>query len=328
MRNQRDNQVMFVASLSLALIVVSLFTAGCGAPTPTPTSTPTPAPTPTPTPSPEPTPTFDPTVPALEWTPLSELLAPAPVPADPSVPVVYEVERLQLPGGYQFRLTASIPAWGFNLGDQIDGTVGDGILLTVNVGDTLNIERVTNPARLSAETHSVVNEELGINITLAPDEEVSLSITFDKAGTFVLDDPAKPGALGKFVIVVEEAPAAGPRVYEVERLQLPGGYQFRLTASIPAWGFNLGDQIDGTVGDGILLTVNVGDTLNIERVTNPARLSAETHSVVNEELGINITLAPDEEVSLSITFDKAGTFVLDDPAKPGALGKFVIVVEE
>ena len=193
---------MFVALLAVVLIVVSVSSAGCGTPEPTPT--PKATATPTPVPEPAPTPTFDPNVPELKFTPLSELLAPLPIPDDPSEPVVYEAERVQLSEGYQFRPSVSVPAWGYNFGDRIEGTVGDGILLTFNVGDTLKVARVTNPLRLSTETHSLVNEELGINITLAPDEEVSLSITFDQAGTFLLDDPAKPGVLGRFVIVVEE----------------------------------------------------------------------------------------------------------------------------
>ena len=196
---RRRNRMPVVAAA--ASIVGLLLTAGCGTPTPTSTPTVTPTATPTPTAAPEPTATFDPSVRALEWTSLADLLAPAPVPTDPSVPFVYEVERIQLSEGYQFR--PSVDAWGYNRGDRIEARDGDGILITFRVGDTLNVARVTNPLRLTNETNSLVNEELGINLTLAPDVEVSLNITFDRAGTFVLDDPAKPGALGKFVIVVE-----------------------------------------------------------------------------------------------------------------------------
>ena len=95
-------------------------------------------------------------------------------------------------------------AWGYGVGDRISGLDGDGIVITVHVGDTLQMRRIDNPARTCERPMTVVNEELGINYTLAPDEQIEpFVIELTKAGTFVIDNPADPGSHGKFVIEVE-----------------------------------------------------------------------------------------------------------------------------
>ena len=174
---------------------------------------------PTPTRSQAPTATPEPTAPPTVSYFTTELVTPVPTrPRPTSTPtpipepaaaaaVVYVLDRISTPDcNYELRM-GETSAWGYNdpVADaRVNATEGDGILITVNVGDKLEFRRFENPTRICLETVSIVNEELGLSETLQPDERVvPFSMEFTKAGTFVIDDPAKPGGRGKFVIIVK-----------------------------------------------------------------------------------------------------------------------------
>ena len=158
-------------------------------------------------------------------------------------------------------------------------------------------------------------------------------LTFDQPGTFILDDPAAPGSKGTFEIVVMGAAPSGV-TYEVEVLVLEDTtYELRMLDA--AWGYPEGARPRSA--DGLTLTFNVGDSLVIPRVRASNSRSSGINSIVNEALGLNISLSPGEDSedlpadhplnNIVLTFDRAGTFVLDDPAAPGSKGTFEIVVE-
>ena len=314
----------------LAAVVALAALAGCGA------SEATPTPAAEPTATPEPTPTFAPLFEADSETLALLLPSPTPTPEPVAVigPVVYELDRISCnpEGAYELRM-GETTAWGYAASDRVSGIEGDGVLVSVNVGDTLSFRRIENPARNCAVPLVVVNEDLGFDHTLQPDDRVEpFSIALTKAGTFDITDPAEAGGRGSFVIEVKAAAGAGPRVYELARISTPDcNYELRMGLTT-AWGYNdpVDDsRINATVGDGILVTINVGDTLRFDRFETPSRLCTETVSIVNEELGLNETLQPDERIEpYEIVFPKAGSFVIDDPAKPGGRGTFVIEVKE
>ena len=316
----------------LAAVIALPVLAGCGSSE----ATPTPAAVPTATPAPTPTlaPLFESDSATLALLLPSPTPTPTPAPVDTSRPVVYQLARISMPDcNYELRM-GETTAWGYNdpVADaRINATVGDGILVTINAGDTLQFDRFENPSRLCLETISIVNEELGLNETLQPDERIEpFEIVFTKAGTFVIDDPAKPGGRGTFVIVVQEAAGAGPVVYELDRISCnpEGAYELRM-GEAAAWGYAASDRVSGIEGDGVLVTVNVGDTLSFRRIENPARNCGVPLVVVNEELGLDHTLQPDDRVEpFAITLTKAGTFDITDPAEAGGRGKFVIEVKE
>ena len=172
---------------------------GCGASEPTPTPVAPAAP-------PTPLPTVGPLFGDIDVEALTQLVpTPTPVPErNLAEPVVYVLDKLTSRDcGYEFRM-GEITAWGYGVGDRIRGLDGDGILITVQVGDTLQMRRFDNPARTCEQPMTVANEELGINYTLQPDEQIEpFVINLTKAGTFVIDNPADPGSHGKFVIEVE-----------------------------------------------------------------------------------------------------------------------------
>ena len=216
-----DQEVAMVPIKALirALVptIILLLASACGDdPTPTPSQTPTATSGPTATPTvtyfttelvtpvptrPRPTPT------------------PTPTPA-PAAGQVYVLDRISTPGcRYELRM-GQTTAWGYGGptdpdqrilagADPQDGRdykhIGGIEVGPLNVGDTLQFRRFENPSRICLETVSIVNEELGLSETLAPDERVEpFELTFTKAGRFVIDDPAKPGERGSFVFVVNE----------------------------------------------------------------------------------------------------------------------------
>ncbi len=145
---------------------------------------------------------------------------PTPEPPSADEPVVYVLQRISTPAcRYELRMGDTI-AWGYGGPEDADQRILAGAdpqdgrdykhtggieIGPLNVGDTLQFDRFENPTRICLETVSLVNEELGVNATLAPEERiVPFEIVLTKAGRFVLDDPAKPGERGSFVIVVNE----------------------------------------------------------------------------------------------------------------------------
>lgn len=205
------NHTILRAMFVVPLLVVSIVVAACSQdplPTLTPFPTYTPYPTftpfPTATPTPEPTPT--PTSPPI-------------LPPDPNAPVVYRLERLDFANrdgipGFVIRM-GDLTAWGYEANTRPFAKDGDGIKIVVKVGDQLEIARISNPSRTTADPHGLFNEELGFRIELYPDQEATLTIrssvcqvtrcgTFSTPGIYVIDDPFFPGQMGRFVIEVVE----------------------------------------------------------------------------------------------------------------------------
>ncbi len=203
---------------SLVPAIILLLAAACGD-DPTPTSPQTPTATPGPTAAPTVAYFSTEGVTPVPTRP-RPTATPTPEPTGPADAVVYDLARISTPAcRYELRMGETI-AWGYGGpedGDQRiqagadpdDGRdykhVGGIEIGPLNVGDTLQFGRFENPTRICLETVSLVNEELGVNATLAPEERIEpFEIVITKAGRFVLDDPAKPGERGSFVIVVNE----------------------------------------------------------------------------------------------------------------------------
>ena len=308
----------FLAAVLLLLVAV----VGCAGATPTPTPTPVP-PTATPTAAPV-------CPPAAAPTP-RPATAPTEAPAeDVTEPTTYELDRLAVEDGlYQLRM-GETTAWGYNAGDRISSNVGDGIKITVNLGDTLFFSRLSASTSRSSKPHSFVNEELGLNVTLNPgDRREPFKFKITAPGIHVIDDPAEPGAKGTFVIEALGEGLAGPAVYALDQLVLEDcAYHLRM-GDTTAWGYNAGDQIDSNVGTGIKITVIAGDTLSFGAVRASSERSSKPQSIANRGLELNLTLTPGERVEpFEIELNTPGTFVIDDPADPGVKGAFVIVVQE
>ncbi len=270
---------------------------------------------------------------------LAEIVVEKPVPlARPAI--VFEIDEIVMEDNkIELRIGAT-PYWGYAAGDRLSSTEGDGLLITVRVGDTLSIGAVRMSEDRSTIDHNMTIEGLGIDIPTAgvlslreaPDADRIL-ISYDTAGTFFVDDSVDPGTHGKFTITVNATGRPAPKVYEIDEIVMEDNKIELRIGSEPYWGYAARDRLSSTEGDGLLITAFVGDTLEIGAVRQSDDRSSMDHFLTIEGLGVDIPTAgrlplrnADAE-KVVILLDKAGTFIVDDSSDPGEHGKFEIVVE-
>ena len=247
-------------------------------------------------------------------------------------PVVYVLDNWVVEdGNFELRMGAE-PYWGYEAESRPLSKTGDGIIMTANVGDTLQFARLRQSGSRSSKPHNFTIEGLGIDIPLAdgaiePFEIGPLTIE----GTFVIDDSTDPGEHGKAVLIVGPALATGT-VYEIDAFVVEdGNFEMRMLEGY--WGYQLEGRPSTKTGD-ILITAKVGDTIIFGVIRQSGGRSTKAHHFTIEGLGIDINL--DESYGTGgarvsfyeIKLDVAGTFTIDDSTDPGEHGKATIVVTE
>ena len=271
---------------------------------------------------------------------LAEIIVEKPVPlARP--PIVFEIDEIVMEDGKIELRIGDEPYWGYAAKDRLSSAEGDGLLITVRVGDTLAIGAVRMSEDRSTVDHNMTIEGLGIDIPTAgvlslreAPEADRILIVFDKEGTFAIDDSVDPGTHGTFNIVVEPGGIPAPKVYEIDEIVMEDGKIELRIGDEPYWGYAAKDRLSSAEGDGLFIEVNVGDTLSIGAVRMSEDRSTIDHNMTIEGLGVDIPTAgvlslreaPDADRIL-IVFDKAGTFFVDDSVDPGTHGKFTITVK-
>ena len=256
-------------------------------------------------------------------------------------PIVFAINEIVMEDNKIELRMGSESYWGYNAGDRLSSSEGDGLLITVRVGDTLQIGAVRQSDDRSSIDHGLTIEGLGVDIPTAgvlslreaPDADPVL-ITFDTEGTFALDDSRDPGTHGTFIIVVEPGGLPAPKTYAINEIVMEDNKIELRMGDESYWGYNAGDRLSSSEGDGLLITLKVGDRLQIGAVRQSDDRSSIDHAMTIEGVGVHIPTAgrlslreaPDGE-PVVITFDKAGTFVVDDSIDPGTHGTFIIVVE-
>ena len=116
--------------------------------------------------------------------------------------ITYEVDRFTIEDG-KFVLRMLDAHWGYEAGADIPSDEGAGILMTMNLGDTLSIGIFSISNSRSTIPHNFTIEGLGIDFP--PEGRDPYSIRFLEAGTFVVNDSTDPGGHGKTVIVILDA---------------------------------------------------------------------------------------------------------------------------
>ena len=288
--------------------VVGLLAAACAA-------DPTPEPTPTPT------------------TPLKPAIAePCPPSADGTVyevaELIIEDERFELRMGTE-------RFWGYAAEETISSTAPlGGIAMRVSPGDTIRIATVRSSSSRSTRVHGITVPELGVDLELAPGESVDgVDIVACELGTFAIDDYRDPGAHAYADIIVEERPepvvaTADPVVYEIHTIVVEDGLFQLQMGDQPHWGYGGGDRINSNEGDGVVITVKVGDTLNVGTVRRAGSRTTKLHYFTIEALGIDHAMVSGGSIEpLVLEFTDPGTIVVDDSSDPGEHGVFKIIVE-
>lgn len=125
-----------------------------------------------------------------------ELLAPIPE------GITFEVDRFTIEDG-KFELRMLDAYWGYDAGADIPSNEGAGIVMTMNVGDTLSIGIFSVSNSRSTIPHNFTIEGLGIDFQ--PEGRDPYSIKFLEAGTFVVNDSTDPNGHGKTQIVILDA---------------------------------------------------------------------------------------------------------------------------
>ena len=134
------------------------------------------------------------------------------------------------------------------------------------------------------------------------------------------------GAAEDGVLLTPPVPEGAGAVYAVDQFVIEDGkFELRM-GSQPYWGYEAQQRISSTDGDGIVMTVKVGETIAFDIFTVSGRRSTKPHQFTIEALGIDIV--PPGREPQDFTFDTAGTFVIDDSSDPGEHGNAKIIVEE
>ena len=246
-------------------------------------------------------------------------------------PVVYVLDNWVVEdGNFELRM-GSEPYWGYEAEARPVSKTGDGIIMTANVGDTLQFARLRQSGSRSTKPHNFTIEGLGIDIPLADSAVEPFEIVLTIEGTFTIDDSTDPGEHGKAVLIVGPALATGT-LFEVDAFVVEDGlFEMRMLEGY--WGYQLEGRPTTRAGE-LLITAKVGDSIIFSVIRQSGSRSTKAHHFTIEGLGIDINL--DESYGtggarvsfFEIKLDKAGTFTIDDSTDPGEHGKATIVVTE
>ncbi|MCH7608190.1 MAG: hypothetical protein IIC94_06465 [Chloroflexi bacterium] len=246
-------------------------------------------------------------------------------------PVIYVLDNWVVEdGNFELRM-GSEPYWGYEAEARPTSKTGDGIVMTANVGDTLQFGRLRQSGSRSTKPHNFTIEGLGIDIPLGDAAVEPFEIVLTIEGTFIIDDSTDPGEHGKAVLIVGPALASGT-VYEIEAFVVEdGNFEMRMLEGY--WGYQAEGRPSTRAGD-MLITAKVGDTIKIGAIRQSGSRSTKAHHFTIEGLGIDINL--DESYGTGggrvefyeIKLDVAGTFTIDDSTDPGEHGKATIEVTE
>ena len=140
-----------------------------------------------------------------EWCPAALDTAIVPEPVVAGSGTIYDLDRFQIEDNlFQLRMGPT-PYWGYDAEARIDATAGDGIVMTIKLGDTLKFSRLGTSSRRTLTDHHLTIAGLGIDLEVPVGFRLEpWELKPDKAGEFVIDDSTDPGAHGKVLLIVTE----------------------------------------------------------------------------------------------------------------------------
>ena len=137
-----------------------------------------------------------------------------------------------------------------------------------------------------------------------------------------------PAALDT-AIVPEPVVAGSGTIYDLDRFQIEDNlFQLRMGPE-SYWGYDGEARIDATAGDGIVMTIKLGDTLKFSRLGTSSSRTLTDHHLTIAGLGMDLEIPVGFRLEpWELKPDKAGEFVIDDSTDPGAHGKWLLIVTE
>ena len=136
------------------------------------------------------------------WCDAAERLTPA---IAVTAAVVYELRRFQIEDDlFELRMGPE-SYWGYDADARIGAPGGDGLVITIKLGDTIRFGALRTSSSRSTKNHHFTITELGIDVELGPGDRIEpYELTPEIAGEFVIDDSSDPGAHGKVLLIVTE----------------------------------------------------------------------------------------------------------------------------
>ena len=253
--------------------------------------------------------------------------------AEPGAATVFNVARIRIEDGFFQLRVGPTPLFGYEADSRIDSSEGDGWVMTIALGDSINItDRLENRGSVD---HNFTIADLGIDVPMTPDLRIEggFLIKPDRVGEFVINDSTDPDGHGKALLIVTEASGGagggggGGTVFSVADFVVEDGrFQLRMGPQ-PYWGYEADARPFADEVGGLVMTVKVGDTIMFETLRQSGSRSTVPHFFTIEAMGINIALADGNVEPFELTFDTAGEFIIDDSSDPGSHGDVKIVVE-
>ncbi len=136
-------------------------------------------------------------------------------------------------------------------------------------------------------------------------------------------------AASETALIPEPVVEGAGTIYKLDRFQVEDNlFQLRIGGTA-YWGYDAEARIDATEGDGIVMTIKLGDTLRFDRLGTSSSRTTVDHRLTITELGIDLEVGPGFRLEpWELTPDKVGEFVIDDPTDPGKHGKVLLIVTE
>ena len=282
-------------------------------PTPTATSVP-PAPTPTATsvPIPTPTPTATPT-------------------PDPELGAVV-IESVVFDGDDIVLTVGANAAGGYEAGDVLKSSEGNGWAIRLDIGDTLLIRDVhQSDVEFGSARHRFALPDLFVGFPLHPLDDggpvTPWKFTFFDEGIYLITDAHKHG---KAVVAVGDVDLGGytPITYVLDEVRIrDAAFELRMGAS-PAWGYDADARVRTDQLENVTITINVGDKIVFPDGLTAGSSNTATHFFTIDVLGANyeVPSGTDTNLGIEFSFSEAGTYRVYDSAHPDGHGDFFIVV--
>ncbi len=225
-------------------------------------------------------------------------------------PVTYVVDSFVLEDGNWELRVGPDAKWGYPPDARIQASEGEGFVMEFNVGDTLLINRLRASGSRSTVPHGFSVPELGVEVVREPGADGVLEITFSQAGEFQIVDQFGDDHGSAKIIVNAVGPP--PVTYTVDSFVLEDGNWELRVGPDAKWGYAPDARIQSTEGDGIVMTLRVGDTLVINRLRASGSRSTVPHGFSIPELGVEVVREPGGDGALEVTFSQAGEFQIVD----------------
>ena len=248
-------------------------------------------------------------------------------------PVTYELDEIRVRDDVWELRMGTTPLWGYEAEQRVrTDEVGD-IRVFLNGGDKIVFPDGLTGSSGNAATYNVTIDEIGLDAEVPPGEDTNLGIEleFPEPGVFRLYDSTDPDhTKGNFFIIVAVPPTGQPATFTLDELRVRDDVWELRIGDTAYWGYEVEQRVrTDEVGD-IRIALNAGDKIVLPDGLTGSSGNAATYNVTIDEIGLDVAVAPGEDVSpgIELEFPEPGVFRLYDSTDPDhTKGNFFIIVQ-